>query len=256
MRFWVDLAVWITLELKEPRNLARWAVNLAIAGAFLLIGYLIFGGNSAELRYRLTVRVQVDDRVVEGSSVNLVYYQRETQLLGTNSHMLSAAGGEATVVHLGSRGHLFALIKRNEDRNDQSSPERALPIAFGISPYGNVDPKDFSTLRGLSGTRTLPPEIMPLLVRFQDINDPASVQRVDPADLAASFGPGVRLLDISMTIVGDRTPLTTGIIRLLPWLSRYQNRQLDGRTGWWLYAENKFANTLTSIHFSTALPRP
>jgi len=251
MRFWVDLAVWLTLQIKSPRNQKRWAVKFAIVGLVIVVGCLISRAYSVNVHYRLTIRVQVDDRVVEGSSVNLAHYRREIQLLGTNSHMLSAASGEATVVDLGSRGHLFALIEENGDRNSRSRPERALPIAFGISPYGNVDPKDFSTLRGLSGTRTLPPEIMPLLVRFQDINVPASVQRVDPADLAASFGPGVRLLDISMTVVGDRTPLTTGIDRILPWLASYRDRKLDGGRYGRHDAENRFANSLSRVHFNT-----
>jgi hypothetical protein len=52
-----------------------------------------------------------------------------------------------------------------------------------------------TTARSRCATSTeLPREpYRPLLVTFADINDPASVQRVDPDDLAASFGPGYAL---------------------------------------------------------------
>jgi hypothetical protein len=43
------------------------------------------------------------------------------------------------------------------------------------------------------------PEVQyPLLVTFGDIADPKSVALVDPTNLAASFGPGVRLTSVML----------------------------------------------------------
>jgi hypothetical protein len=51
-------------------------------------------------------------------------------------------------------------------------------------------------------------------VTFGDIKDPTSVARVDPDDLAASFGAGVKLKAITVEITDDA--VTTGIEKRLP----------------------------------------
>jgi hypothetical protein len=59
-----------------------------------------------------------------------------------------------------------------------------------------------------------------MLVTFTDITDPKSVQRVDPANLAASFGPGVKLKRIVVETTSER--VTTGIQKRLGWLEGHQ----------------------------------
>ncbi len=89
----------------------------------------------------------------------------------------------------------------------------------------------------MTGTKALSFAELPILVRFRDINDPTSVERVDPDNLAASFGPGVTLVNASIEIVSSGfwpfralglsgTPVTTGIEKRLvglPALSRVLN---------------------------------
>jgi hypothetical protein len=58
----------------------------------------------------------------------------------------------------------------------------------------------------------------PMLVRFKDIRDPKSVEKVDPNDIAKSIGPGVTLRRITLQITDD--PVTTGIEKRLGWLAR------------------------------------
>jgi hypothetical protein len=55
-----------------------------------------------------------------------------------------------------------------------------------------------------------------MLVRFRDIADPTSVEKVDPDNLAASFGEGVKLRRITVQLTDD--PVTTGIEKRLGWL--------------------------------------
>lgn len=59
-------------------------------------------------------------------------------------------------------------------------------------------------------------EALPVLVRFGDLDDPASVALVDPQDLAASFGPGVVLKSATVQVTAD--PITHGIDSRLSWL--------------------------------------
>ena len=47
-----------------------------------------------------------------------------------------------------------------------------------------------------------------------------AVQRVDPANLAASFGPGIRLKRITVEVTDD--DVTTGIEKRLQWLPKHR----------------------------------
>src|SRR6266702_5799571 len=66
--------------------------------------------------------------------------------------------------------------------------------------------------------RDLPFKYLPVLVRFRDVNDPTSVEQVDPFDLAKSFGQGVRLKQALVEITDD--PLTNAIEDRLLWLKQ------------------------------------
>ena len=69
----------------------------------------------------------------------------------------------------------------------------------------------------------------PKLVYFRDIADPTSVEEVDPDNLAASFGPSVRLKRITVLVTND--DVTTGIEKRLGWLSEYPEPSLDPKHG-------------------------
>ena len=49
-----------------------------------------------------------------------------------------------------------------------------------------------------------------MILTFDDITDPGTLRLVDPADLAASFGPGVRLVSVTLAITA--APVTEGVI--------------------------------------------
>ncbi len=42
-----------------------------------------------------------------------------------------------------------------------------------------------------------------MLVRFTNINDRNSIEEVDPRDLAAAYGPGVRLVGVTFELTHD-----------------------------------------------------
>ncbi len=64
-----------------------------------------------------------------------------------------------------------------------------------------------------------------MLVTFGDLDDPTSVEEVDPDDLGATFGEGNSLRRITVQITDD--PVTTGIEKRLEWLSEYPEPRLD-----------------------------
>lgn len=65
-----------------------------------------------------------------------------------------------------------------------------------------------------------------MMVTFGDEADPTSVAEVDPDDLAATFGEGVKVKRITVELTDD--PVTTGIEERLGWLPNYYNKQLSG----------------------------
>jgi hypothetical protein len=113
--------------------------------------------------------------------------------------------GEAVVVEVGPGKYLFALLK-------------GTPLAWDVF-LGRKTPMEVAgqRLESLRENRELTRDQFPLLVTFGDINDPKSVRLVDPANLAASFGPGYRLDVITMTITDE--PVTEGKVEgVLGWL--------------------------------------
>lgn len=68
--------------------------------------------------------------------------------------------------------------------------------------------------RRIGAKADISPNNLPMLVRFHDINDPKTVERVDPNNLAATFGEGVNLVSTTIEITDE--PITTGIEKVLP----------------------------------------
>jgi hypothetical protein len=87
-----------------------------------------------------------------------------------------------------------------------------------------------------------------MLVTFTDIDDPKSVQRVDPANLAASFGPGIRLKRITVEVTDD--DVTTGIEKRLRWLPKHRNVSFAGNR---YTVDNSLADNLFMGDFSTEI---
>ena len=63
------------------------------------------------------------------------------------------------------------------------------------------------------------------LVTFGDLDDPTSVEEVDPDDLAATFGEGVSLKRITVQMTDDL--VTTGIEERLGWLGKIREMNLS-----------------------------
>jgi len=145
--------------------------------------------------------------------------------------------GEAVVVEVLPGKYLFALLKD-------------LPRPYGLFYPGEapVDVAPKLQAARQPTTATLKPSQYPMLVTFGDINDPASVKQVDPANLAEQFGPGVSLKSITMTITNE--PVTTGKLEdVLAWWSGYENKQLDGDKYTDFSAQNRLANSLNRRDF-------
>ncbi|WEZ84065.1 hypothetical protein P6U16_04945 [Rhizobium sp. 32-5/1] len=129
--------------------------------------------------------------------------------------------GEAVVVALPNGRYLFALLKDTPSAGWLFYPKMPAKEAGEL-----LERADASNSRQLE----LPRKHYPLLVTFGDIKDPASVKKVDPADLGASFGPGYRLNSITVSVTDE--PVTEGKVEaVLGWLSDDPEPKLSPASG-------------------------
>jgi hypothetical protein len=177
------------------------AIAMGFYGAYLVAFPTLY------LRYRLTMDVDVDGVTRAGSGVVEIAYQGMPDWLseiGQGSHFGGEMKGYAITVDLGERGLLFVLDSR-PFLEDPATHLLALPklaslnmlpfIAYGLAQ--SYDPSSglaaVRELQAKTGSIDLPPDRLPMVVRFRNIDDGNTIEELDPRDLAAAYGPGVRL---------------------------------------------------------------
>lgn len=186
-------------------------------------------------RYRLTVEVDTPEGLRTGSSVIEVETGKgRSAMAPAGSVIMYNLRGEAVTVDLGEGRYLFALLR------SKSEVDWAKQVMFLLTPpVRSSDGKDyeatFQDMLKRTGEIELPRYFRnsghiknrparPMLVTFGDIDDPTSVEEVDPDDLATTFGDGVSLKRITVQLTDD--PVTTGIEQRLAWLSEYPEPSL------------------------------
>jgi hypothetical protein len=139
--------------------------------------------------------------------------------------------GEAIVVDIGSRGPLFITLQGVE------SHSWAAQIVFRTFPFTRKDgeyvvPETLARAAKRYASERMAAKLdlatLPMrFVRFRDITDPTTVEPVEPTKLAASFGPGVTLISVTLETVNagwwplnlagfTGEPVTAGVISRLP----------------------------------------
>jgi len=198
-------------------------------------------------RYRLTVEIDTPQGLRSGSSVIEVH----TSLAGANSipspgQLFQRVRGEAVAVDLPGGQTVFALLRSGGDIEWATHayswliPRPSEQDVKAHSPDGKwtgAAEFDLTMERVLAsrGPMLLPrkTDVMgkatnnwPLLVRFRDIRDPATVESVDPDGLSAMFGKGYAV----RRIVVERTDDAVTMVNRarLPWADAYRDRMLDG----------------------------
>ena len=150
--------------------------------------------------------------------------------------------GEAAVIDLGARGLLFATLSDEERLRSSLShlaslgcqtpfPRQKFSRKYDPGRSPNDEYADyFDELNKQKPRRDVPFKSLPMFVRF---HDPASVERVDPSDLAASFGAGVKLEGMSVEI--SDAPVSKRIELVVLWLAPLHNQLLLSAPPWVLF---------------------
>lgn len=123
--------------------------------------------------------------------------------------------GEAVVVILPNDKTLFVLL----DNTNLIWPNTLYPGPDRLQHKNFEIAQNFK----IGQPVPIPLKYYPTFVTFSDLQDPASLERVAPQDLAAILGPGYELK--SLTVERTDEPLTTGRLEmLLPWLASHKGR--------------------------------
>jgi hypothetical protein len=171
---------------------------------------------------KLTVTVSTPRGEVSGSSVVAVSWTENFFREGAPFHL--TLRGDATAVDLGGGQFLFALLAYEHSQEPHSTGMIPLKLLRQKLPGQSDDdywaPDTFNRVQAARGRGpiVLPQKLYPRFLRFRDIKDPTTAELVDPDNLAKSFGPGIRLVRVTIEITDE--PVTRGIRKVLPWLSR------------------------------------
>jgi hypothetical protein len=134
--------------------------------------------------------------------------------------------GDATTVDIGGGQFLFAMLGYEHSEEPHSTGIIPLKLLRQKLPGQSDDdywaPDTFKRVQAARGRGpiVLPQKLYPQMLRFRDIKDPTTAEVVDPDNLAKSFGPGFRLVRVTIEITDDA--VTRGIENILPWLPQTQ----------------------------------
>jgi hypothetical protein len=206
---------------------------MAATGALIPGGCSLLPFRKSTFHFRMHVDVAIPEGLRSGSGV-LELISDKTPTFGiATSHGGSSLIGQAVIVDLAD-GPLFVLLRRP---GAADSISLANMIRDLMAPR---DPSDVSADTAVDQNRhvawaregsiraDLPAELpdpwgkmkqsWPMMVRFGDLNDPKTVEPVDPLTI------GVKRVWVENT----KAPLTTGIEKTLPWIIAAQNFRYSG----------------------------
>jgi hypothetical protein len=201
----------------------RGRTLLIILGVFVMVVLLTRCGSTQTVRYRMTVEVETPQGLRTGSSVREVTAY-SPWVINPSSRTHFDLSGEAVAVDLPDGRVLFALLT-GADGVDYAALLPGYHMGW-LSPEGIAQgpvplwPNTLSTVSRARGAAAAP-----MLVTFGNLRDPMSVTEVDPANLSAQFGEGVRLRRITVQVTDD--DVTEGIERRLVWLRPDQPYEPD-----------------------------
>lgn len=221
----------------------RGVFGFLVGGVASVLGGCGFIFPLDTFRQRIMVEIDTPSGIRSGYSV-VETEVHKGKSWGDASGTQFRVRGEAVAVDLPGGRTLFALLRgAGEASGDPAAYQTRLisdALRAGATPSKAIAFEALSLMDTRAAAKDaelsleLPPTLYPMLVTFRDIDDPKSVERVNPADLAARFGTGVRLKRITVEVTDDE--VTTGIEKWLRWLNHLDRYRSD--------SSNPFTSTL------------
>jgi len=192
----------------------RWGVIIVLGLGLLAYGVYKLNYPTYSWRQNLTLMVETPEGVRTGSAVGQVTHWFHPAIPVDAGSWNSSLRGEAVVVDLGDGRYLFALLDESPKKLKAAFADRLPEFTYGENGLKRF----FRAVERLRGAAApVPFAALPRLVTFGDISDPTSVRLVDPDDLAAVFGEGFALREVTLEITD--APVTSGVVEgVLGWL--------------------------------------
>lgn len=211
----------------------RGVLQMLVGSAFMTPASLLLSGCEmipASYRFRMTVEVKTPQGLRTGSGVMEVTAYKMLKLTSEEHSGSGSFRGQAVVVDLPD-SPLFVLLKMNAGGSGLSQA-----ATLALRPDANTGHvEDYvKAVRALGATLGLKADLpckgvlegdesavcgnWPQMVRLRDINDPLSIEQVDPETV------GVKRIWLETT----RDPVTDGIEKKLVWLKGLNGGYLNG----------------------------
>jgi hypothetical protein len=175
-----------------------------------------FGKQLPPYRYKLTAHVETPEGIKIGSSVIEVRWKTPPKIFGSQASGSHQVRGEAVAVDL-PRGQTLFILLRSEGNSEWVTLQ---PGYYRL----NLPPKaQDRTIHAVPRTRIISGQAVdnyPIFIRFKNIHDSSSGEIVNPDNLAATFGRGVRLRALT-TELTEEQPVAE-IANRLPWLENIE----------------------------------
>ncbi len=187
------------------------------------------GGPTYRYRYRLTVWIEVNGRLVSGSGVREIRVADVNALPNPGSLVTTRTHGDAIPIDLGDGRVLFMLNygyqTPQQSAKDFTTIEEWSPTALFSQAIGNPNlwsGGQNALLQRLSSLGSTQPidvaaGALPAMAFLLDRRRPDTARLVDPVDIAEAVGTSVELHKASIELTTE--PVTRGIEQWLPWLS-------------------------------------
>lgn len=198
-------------------------MNFKWLGPLALLAVLFIGDqiriNRPGHKYRLTVEVETPEGLKSAKGVMAVHPDR-----GYSRSGHTTTKGDAVLVDLGGGKNLVALLAHRDNTVDLDGMNYVALRAYKAAGQ-NVS---FNEMSRMTGAVPVTGALIPILVSFADLSNPATARTVPPDNLAAVLGQGFRLHRMTAEVVpngiwpldfGGRLgePVTRGIEAKLPW---------------------------------------
>ncbi len=177
------------------------------------VAALLLCGCRHVTRVKMAATIHAGNKAYVGSSVQEYSCRKSTHIM--NDLDECRIRGEAVVVDVPGDGPVFLIFNYPGAHSHTAMVQEVLNRVSGGIPF-DVTNKDLPESWPLSTDQ------MPMMVRFDNIKDPTSVQQVDPNHLQATFGRDVS--DIRVMVEKTSAPVTFGRMeRIIPWISNRGN---------------------------------
>jgi hypothetical protein len=198
-------------------------MNLKWLGPLALLAVLFVGDqiriNRPGHKYRLTVEVETPTGPKSASGVMSVHPDRGYSRAGH-----TRTRGDAVLVDLGGGKNLIALLAHPDKSLDLDGMNYLALRA--IKAAGRE--VSFNAMSAMTGTFPVTGALIPVLVSFSDLGNPATARVVPPDNLEAVLGSGFHLRGVTIEVVPNGfwpldfggalgEPVTRGIEAKLPW---------------------------------------